>query len=390
MRISIFYKSIILILAINVLNATASQEDISCKVNRELEQQCGSYTYVVVKPFLDYIKQINDEINQNKIKDREINDLKEKLIQQNSNVAINNVLKAQIDFQQTTINRLTTSAISTDQCDQIKKELIDKDEMIAELRVKAKTDTDNLRATQLQLEENLIKLAKQKTDLQLCQKEVEKFSKTEKNQKPNSCNAFGDSSGIHQIQVPGIDSFDVLCDNQTAGPGWIVIEQRLNGGESFNRDWATFRKGFGSHDGDFFLGLEKIHRLTNNQYNELYIYMERFDGRIDYARYDRFGISNENDKYRINILGEFSGNVEDKLRSHAYMMFSTSDSDNDAWAEGSCAHYREAGWWYESCVTSFLHGAYYNRATDSYSSIYFNYPHTIKKLKIMIRPISKN
>ncbi|KAL7734906.1 hypothetical protein ACLKA6_011178 [Drosophila palustris] len=308
--------NIVLILSIcETFLAASSQADIPCKVDRELEQQCGSYTYTIVKPLLDYIRQVKDEINQSNIKDREIKDLKEKLIQQDSSAAMNKVLTTQMDFQQRTIDRLTANLLPTEQCDQFKRDLVDKDEMIAKL----KNDTDNLRTAQLQFEENLKKLRLQEIDLKT---------------------------------FPGIDAFKVQCDSQTAGPGWIVIEQRVNGGESFNRDWATFRRGFGSFDGDFFLGLEKIHRLTNNQSQELYIHMERFDGRVDYARYDRFGIASEFDKYRINILGQFSGTVEDKLRPHAFMKFSTSDSDNDNWAGGSCAALREAGWWFESCVHS--------------------------------------
>lgn len=188
-------------------------------------------------------------------------------------------------------------------------------------------------------------------DIELCQENVEKLCKI-KNDLNNSCGSLGDSLGIHQIQFPGTKSFDVLCDSQTAGPGWIVIEQRVDGGESFNRNWATFREGFGDFKSDFFLGLEKIHQLTNDQYHELYIHMERFDGHVDYARYDRFGISDEDDKYRIHILGKFSGNVEDNLKYHANMRFSTYDSDNDAWAEGSCADHREGGWWFKNCVSS--------------------------------------
>jgi len=285
------------------------------------------------------------------MKDTEITELKDKLIQQDSNLAINKVYTDQIELQESIINRLTAISTLTEQCDQYKKDLLDKDEMIARLKEKAENDSDNLKAAQLQLEESQTKYLKQEKDLQTCRLEVEKLNKTTQNQIPNSCIPFGDSLGTHQIKVPGIDTFDVLCDNKTAGPGWTIIEHRFNGGESFNRDWATFREGFGSFTGDFFLGLEKIHRLTYDQYNELYIHMERFDGRVDFARYDRFAISSEDDKYRINILGEFSGNVEDKFRSHAYMKFTTTDSDNDAWDGGSCAHYREAGWWYENCVT---------------------------------------
>ncbi|XP_051860826.1 angiopoietin-related protein 7-like [Drosophila albomicans] len=117
--------------------------------------------------------------------------------------------------------------------------------------------------------------------------------------------------------------------------------------------------------------------------------MERFDGSVDYARYEHFVVGNETDKYRISFLGDFSGNVRDNLRPLLNMKFTTEDSDNDLWMEGNCANYRQAGWWYTNCVESFFHGKFYDHETKDYSSIYFNYPRTIKKLKMMIRPAFK-
>ncbi|KAH8410811.1 hypothetical protein KR222_010793, partial [Zaprionus bogoriensis] len=114
-----------------------------------------------------------------------------------------------------------------------------------------------------------------------------------------------------------------------AGPGWTVIQQQVNGLENFQRDWVTYKKGFGSFEGDFFLGLERIYRLTNDRRHELYIHMERFSGAVNYARYNNFRINGEDDKYRLISLGDFAGNVRDNLRNHLNQKFSTIDSDND-------------------------------------------------------------
>ncbi|KAH8418733.1 hypothetical protein KR222_006015, partial [Zaprionus bogoriensis] len=116
-----------------------------------------------------------------------------------------------------------------------------------------------------------------------------------------------------------------------AESGWTVIQKRLDGRENFNRDWATYLEGFGSLEGEFFLGLEKIHRLTNSQRHELYIQMEKFDGSVEYARYNQFVIAGEIDKFRLLSLGEFSGSngTEDHMRYHENQAFSTEDRDND-------------------------------------------------------------
>jgi len=47
--------------------------------------------------------------------------------------------------------------------------------------------------------------------------------------------------------------------------GWILIQRKVSGGlVSFNKNWVAYREGFGSTAGNdnYWLGLEKIHRLT--------------------------------------------------------------------------------------------------------------------------------
>lgn len=168
---------------------------------------------------------------------------------------------------------------------------------------------------------------------------------------PSSCGPYTESPGIHRIAFSSLYAFDVLCENVTAGTGWIVVQQRIDGREDFYRDWATYREGFGSFEADFFLGLEKIYRLTNNERYELHITMEKFDGSVAFARYNRFVIAGENDNYRLLSLGEFTGSkgTEDQLRYHEKMEFSTMDRDNDDWIWNNCAKGQHAGWWYSWC-----------------------------------------
>ncbi|KAH8372157.1 hypothetical protein KR093_010267, partial [Drosophila rubida] len=107
-------------------------------------------------------------------------------------------------------------------------------------------------------------------------------------------------------------------------PGWMVIQQRIGGEEDFNRDWATYREGFGPFDSDFFLGLEKIYRLTNSRRHKLYVFLLN---NIKIAQYDDFKIADESSGYALS-LGEFTGDI-DMLRSSRNMKFSTFDRDND-------------------------------------------------------------
>lgn len=132
------------------------------------------------------------------------------------------------------------------------------------------------------------------------------------------------------------------------GNGWTLIQQRINGNENFNRTWDEYRKGFGRYDGDFFLGLDKIHSLTSAQPHTLNVYMELTNGDTKYAQYDNFAITDNADLYRLT-LGEFSGNVNnDTLSMHAKEPFSTYDKDNDD-VNRNCAAEFGGGFWFTGC-----------------------------------------
>ena len=49
---------------------------------------------------------------------------------------------------------------------------------------------------------------------------------------------------------------------QTDDGSWTVFQRRQDGSEDFYRVWNDYVSGFGSLTGEFWLGLEKILRLT--------------------------------------------------------------------------------------------------------------------------------
>lgn len=157
-----------------------------------------------------------------------------------------------------------------------------------------------------------------------------------------SCAPLGFYTGIRKISLPGAAPFRVLCDSQIAGPGWLVIQRRYDGSVDFYRNWSEYRNGFGQLEGEFFLGLDYIYRLTNYQRHELYIYVQGFNNERFWARYDNFYIGPESEKYRIKSLGRWQG-TEDRMTAHLNVDFSTYDRESRHSKLSAKYH---GGYWY--------------------------------------------
>ena len=144
-----------------------------------------------------------------------------------------------------------------------------------------------------------------------------------------------------------------LCDTVTDGGGWIIIQRRTTGNVDFYRNWADYKKGFGTLDDDFWLGNDNIHAVTSSGQYELRIDL-RYKGKSAYAHYDKFAIAHEHEKYTIS-LGSYDGTAGDSLVSHRNKPFSTHDQDNDMWPRNCAVSYLGA-WWYEHCHDANLNG----------------------------------
>lgn len=147
---------------------------------------------------------------------------------------------------------------------------------------------------------------------------------------PESCPTSPNTNGIYTINVTGHIPFEVYCETHVAGPGWTVIQRRIDGNLNFYRNWAQYKAGFGNLSSEFFIGLDKLHAITTARPHELYIQLEDFGGSIKFARYEDFLISAESDFYRLAKLGVYSGDAGDSLSYHAGQKFSTFDKDNDS------------------------------------------------------------
>ena len=116
------------------------------------------------------------------------------------------------------------------------------------------------------------------------------------------------TSGVYTIHPDGSGAFDVFCDQTTAGGGWTVFQKRLDGSVDFFLDWSDYKVGFGDLNGEFWLGLDKIHRLASDNNSTLRVDLEDFDENSAYAEYNKFRVRNKNRKYKL-ILGSYSGDL---------------------------------------------------------------------------------
>ena len=97
----------------------------------------------------------------------------------------------------------------------------------------------------------------------------------------------------------------MFCDQTTAGGGWTVFQKRMDGSVDFYRGWTDYKRGFGNLNGEFWLGLDKINRLTKLR-NRLRVELEDITGKTAYAEYDMFAVTSERTKYKLS-LGTYSG-----------------------------------------------------------------------------------
>lgn len=172
------------------------------------------------------------------------------------------------------------------------------------------------------------------------------------------------SSGIYRINLnDGQGEFTVFCDMNLVGGGWTVIQRRVDNSTSFNRERKAYNVGFGKMNSNYWLGLEKIKRITDSATYELYIGLESFLGgssQLAWSKYGTFSLGTDANDYQLSV-GSFdlSSTAGKALDDHNGKKFSTSDDDNDTHDTIHCAVVYSSGWWFKDCHDSNLNGIYY-------------------------------
>ncbi|XP_071480387.1 microfibril-associated glycoprotein 4-like [Diadema antillarum] len=184
------------------------------------------------------------------------------------------------------------------------------------------------------------------------------------------------------------DPFFVYCDMETDGGGWTVFQRRQDGTVDFYRGWCDYKHGFGNMLSEFWLGNDKIHRLTSGASFQLRVDLADFDDETRFAMYDAFSVPDESSGYLLTVSG-YSGNAGDSLSGHSNRLFATKDHDSDL----DCAVDFHGAWWYEECHYSNLNGRYLGGQTAEYGTgvvwaDWRGYYYSLRKTEMKIRRLT--
>ena len=80
-----------------------------------------------------------------------------------------------------------------------------------------------------------------------------------------------------------------------------MFQRRIDGSVDFYRDWDDYKNGFGSTNGEFWLGNDNIHSLTTSGKQVLRIDLEAFDGETRFAEYSGFSVDDGRNNYTLRF-----------------------------------------------------------------------------------------
>lgn len=94
--------------------------------------------------------------------------------------------------------------------------------------------------------------------------------------------------------------------------GWLVIQNRFNGEVDFNRFWDEYRDGFGNIVLEFWLGLDNIFFLFNQDFYEFRFDFWDFEDNRAFVLYKNFKLDGVRDRYKIYVI-DFEGSVKNGM-----------------------------------------------------------------------------
>eukprot|EP00111_Clytia_hemisphaerica_P019442 TCONS_00057358-protein len=133
----------------------------------------------------------------------------------------------------------------------------------------------------------------------------------------------------------------------TGNPPWTLIQKRTSAYD-FNRSWEEYKNGFGDPETNFWIGNDKIHKLTYGREMQIRFTGEPYSKPKKFCIYTGFYIEGEENKYRLHTGAHTGGSdtYAGDWALHNGSLFSVRSQDNDGWANHNCAvRFKLNGWW---------------------------------------------
>uniref|UniRef100_A0A8C8WB14 Angiopoietin like 4 n=1 Tax=Panthera leo TaxID=9689 RepID=A0A8C8WB14_PANLE len=142
--------------------------------------------------------------------------------------------------------------------------------------------------------------------------------------------------------------------------GWTVIQRRQDGSVDFNQPWEAYKAGFGDPQGEFWLGLEKVHRITGDRGSRLAVQLQDWEGNAESLQFPVY-LGGEDTAYSLQLTAPVASELgaTTVAPNGLSLPFSTWDQDHDLRGDKNCAKSLSGGWWFGSCGHSNLNGQYF-------------------------------
>ncbi|XP_069142565.1 fibrinogen-like protein 1-like protein [Argopecten irradians] len=186
-----------------------------------------------------------------------------------------------------------------------------------------------------------VTMSKCRDGLCVCMENHMRYDKT-KNACVTGCESFsGSAEQEYSVKPNGIDTLKVWCKQ-----GWTVIHNRQSGNVNFEaKTWSDYKYGFGDILGDYWIGLDKLHLLTQTGATvRLHMVFDTMEN-MTLTHYD-FKVGKESTNYTMHVSSNFDSSLDmspsfSGLYSSSGATFYTTDRES-YWA---CASSYGA-WWY--------------------------------------------
>lgn len=190
--------------------------------------------------------------------------------------------------------------------------------------------------------------------------------------RPRHCGHLYDAgqiaSGLYTIyhKAAGESGQLTRCIMSISYSDWMVVmerNQKKNSIFSFYKNWTEYASGFGSPEGEFWIGNRALHALTSGEEQmTLKVLLRKHDFNFVDMEYGRFKISSEEDYFRISVSDYNGPEGWDTLTRANSTPFQTFDRHSTQNGEHvNCAAQRRGAWWYTSnCEGPNLTGVNFN------------------------------